>query len=53
MNPWLTCPDCGAMLFVVGGLKLIRLKDGLAVFGILRDHDCENIDANFVMGEHA
>lgn len=50
MNTILTCPDCGAMLVLVGGLGLIRLKDGgLACIGIMQDHDCSDVAENFVM----
>lgn len=52
MNPWLTCPDCGAMLIVQGGLKLLRLADGLAVFGVI-DHDCSEVKKNYVMEQRA
>jgi hypothetical protein len=50
VNPILTCPDCGSLLVLVGGFGLIRLKDGgLACIGVLKDHDCSEIEKNYVM----
>lgn len=54
MNPWLTCPGCGALLTLVGGFGLIRLNaGGLACIGLLRDHDCAEIEKNYVMAVDA
>lgn len=49
MNPWLTCPDCGAMLVVQGNLQLTRNRDGgMIVWGFI-DHDCSETERNYVM----